>query len=88
MKKNYEVFLNGQSTGLMVVNSSSEQEALDMVWFDKHGKAPEHLRGKATLKEIKNIHVPQMFQNCLMEMPVHIKKPLWEKITNLFKRAS
>lgn len=58
---NYEVFINGETTGRVVVNSPSKEQALS-AWDYWH---PDKI--EIELKPC-HIHVPKMFQNCIMDV--------------------
>lgn len=56
---NYEILdAKGNSTGQMIVNSPSQEEALK-VWNHFHDEP-------ITLVPLEGINVPSMFQNCIM----------------------
>ena len=57
---NYEVYINGKTTGNAIVNSPSENDA-KKVWSRFHAD------NEITLKPIE-LNVPSMFQNCIMNI--------------------
>lgn len=61
--KNYEIFINGISTGRGVVNSPSLESALDV-----HKQFNGVVEG-LELKEVAGMTVPGMFSNCIMDLP-------------------
>lgn len=60
--KNYEVLVNGNSTGQMIVNTKNEESAIN-TWLNFN---PQD-KGKIAFKPIF-INYPPMFQSCIFAL--------------------